>query len=280
MNFFDWSSQDSWEFVASLGFIMVIVGVGFEIIDLVFRWRKHHREESILVKDPFWLLLVEAASVILVFVGLGVEFGGGTKATLIARQKIASLEATNNILETQIAETRTNLDPINANISEMTATAILMVMGTTFNDLTNSNSGRVAKMTLWKNERMGAALDTLTAENFSRNDFVILFGSRDRREYGIRFHSFNFNAANGIEYPVKTIGDVHIVRMDLSFLPHDSEIAGGMVELVVNNVHKMFQIPRQNDTNSNMGYEPSFPCFVIATNGVQSSEKQFLYLHD
>lgn len=86
MPFIDSAAQDSWEFVAEIGFFVVIVGVALEIIDLVAKRRKHHREESILVKDPMWLWWVECASVILVVLGLAVEFIAGINATLIGRQ--------------------------------------------------------------------------------------------------------------------------------------------------------------------------------------------------
>jgi len=88
----DWSSQDSWEFVAEIGFAMVIAGVALEIIDLVAKWKKRHRHESRIVKDPSWTFWVEAISVILVVVGLGIEFGAGIKASMIARSKFGKLE--------------------------------------------------------------------------------------------------------------------------------------------------------------------------------------------
>jgi hypothetical protein len=257
------------------GIVLVLLGVigeGFEIFSkLLFKhWYEKHERGVEFFGGICWLVVV---------IGLAWEIPEAGKSDKQAEDSRLKADA----LEWQIAQTSTNvakIDPRTANISDMSATAILMVMGTDFNDLTNLNPSRVARMTLWKDEKMGGDLDALTAENFTRNDFRVVFGVRDRREYGIRFHSFNFNAANGREFPVKTIDDVHIVRMDLSFLPHDSEIAGGMIELVVNNFHKMFQIPRQNGTNSGLSWEIGFPCIVVATNGVQSSEKQFLYLHD
>jgi len=160
-------------------------------------------------------------------------------------------------------------DPRNQNISDMSATAILIVMGTDFNDLTNWDSSRVARMSLWKNERMGTTLNTLNADNFTRNDFRVLFGNpnaSNSREYGIRFHSFNFMAFNGLETPVKAIDDVNLVRMEINFLPHGSKIAAGGVDLVVNNIHKIFQIFPQIDTNSPVSGTPGSPYMVIATN--------------
>jgi hypothetical protein len=94
-------------------------------------------------------------------------------------------------------------------------------------------------------------------------------------------HSFNFSLAEGFKPPlVKTIDDVHIVHVDLNFLPSDSQISGGRVILTVNNVTKYFDVPNQNDTNSNQAFPIEFPCWFVATNGVQTSEKQFLYLRN
>jgi hypothetical protein len=156
---------------------------------------------------------------------------------------------------------------LTAPISTMSATVVLIVMGTEFNDLTNLSS-QVARMYLWKDKKTPARLDDLKAENFTRNDFKILFGNpnaSNSREYGIWFRSFNFMAFDGIENPVKAINDVKIIRMEINFLPHGVKIAGGGVDLVANNVHKLFQIFPQTDLDS-PGVNPSFPGFITATN--------------
>jgi hypothetical protein len=147
------------------------------------------------------------------------------------------------------------------------------------NEVTNFfEPGAVAFMSLWKNENVYAALDVLTANNFSRNDIVFVFGNRDRREYGIRFNSRNIDAAEGVEHPVKSLDDVNLVRLELIFLPHDAEIVGGSVELIVNNnIRKMFQILPQDVTNSPFGFPVNSPSSgtadeaytVYATNVVQ-----------
>lgn len=265
-----------WEFITRHpGLVLVLIGVAGEV---ACDWNEMSGR----------LARAKKLSAILLVVGLAIEFVEAAKSDL----EIATLnkEAANARLETakleeQIAETRTNVanvDPRNAPISQMTATAYFVIMGTNFNELSNTEINRKAEMSLWKDERLGTTLDPLIAEKENITGFIItpIFGTRDRRTYRIQFHSFNFNAAKGFEYPVKTIDDVHIVHIDLNFLPRDTEIAGGRVELVMNSLHKMFDIPKQNDTNSNMGWQSGFPCWFVATNGVQTSEKQFLYLHE
>jgi len=103
-----------------------------------------------------------------------------------------------------------------------------------------------------------------------------------RQQHGIdALHSFDLSIAEGINPPpVKTIDDVHLVHVELNFLPRDAQISSGRVILTVNNVTKYFGVPNQNDTNSFMGWQNDFQCWFVATNGIQSSPKQFLYLRN
>lgn len=200
-------------------------------------------------------------------------------ANLVLRSNVAALEwkvmeASNNIEKNDVR---------NWPISEMNAVAWFNVMGTNMDELTNLPSGRKARMSLWKNEREGMPLDALEAANGDISEYfpIILFGTRDRHIYRVALHSFNFSTALGIKQPpVKTIDGVHLVHVDLNFLPRDSQISGGRVILTVNNVTKYFDVPNQNDTNSNLAFPIEFPCWFAATNGVQTSEKQFLYLRN
>jgi hypothetical protein len=237
----------------------------------------------------------ELQCIMAVAIGVTVEF----IALFHAIQEGATLErateqlASNNLvlrsnvaaLELQVMEAKTNIasiDPRNANISEISAIVFFTKMGMDLNELTNLPSGRAAQLSLWKDERLGTVLDSLTAANGDVSEYnpILAFGKRDRRIYRMQFHSLNFQLAQGIEHPVKMLDDVHLVHIDLNFLPRDSEIGGASVELIINNFHKMFFAPEQNDTNSNMGWQAGFPCWFVATNGVQSSEKQFLYLRN
>ena len=150
-------------------------------------------------------------------------------------------------------------------------------------ELTNLPSGRKARMILFKNENEPLPLDMLEAGNgdiFGRVMYLTI-GTVDRRIYRVALHSYNFSTALGVNPPlVKTIDDVHLVHVDLNFLPRDSQISSGRVILTVNNVTKYFDVPNQNDTNSYMGWQNDFRCWFVATNGVHSTEKQFLYLRN
>ena len=170
----------------------------------------------------------------LVIIGVGVEI---VSAIVLALRG----EIENKHITTEQAA----LEPTNQPISDMSATAILIVMGTHFNDLTNWDARRVARMTLWKDENTMMPMDSLNAETFTRNDFMVLTGNpniSNSREYGIRFRSFNFLAFNGGEPLVKAIDEAKFARLEINFLPRGEKIAAGGVDLVVNNTHKMFQI--------------------------------------
>jgi hypothetical protein len=203
-----------------------------------------------------------------------------------ANDRAMSNEVLAKQLELQVMEASNSIiknDVRNWPISEVNAVAWFTVMGTNDDELTNLPSGRKAEMTLWKNEREGFSLDTLEAGNGDvwGHVFRPSFGLVDRRIYRVQLHSFNFLIAAGVNPPpVRTIDDVHLVHVELNFLPRDSEIANGRVILTVNNVTKYFDVPSQNNTNSNMGGHNDFVCWFVATNGVRSAEREFLYLRN
>ena len=244
-----WISQASIWFLAAIGGLIVFRGLWLE-----YKGRKYgyfHVQKRKVECGEVWVMV---GIVIEIIVGIGFA----VKESWQARQT-ASVIAKN--------------DPRNQNISDMSATAILIVMGTTFNDLTNKDfKGRFAMMSLWNSDKEPAPLDSLNADSFTRNDFSVMWGnpnSSNSREYGIRFRSFNFRAFNGLETKVKAIDDVQLVRMELFFLPHGSEVAAGGIDLVVNNTRKLFQIDTSRSSFANAGP----PYFVFATNVDQTSKK-------
>ena len=214
----------------------------------------------------------ETRAVILVVVGVALELvvvPHSLKEVADLQAKNLALEAKLLGVETNIMQTSNNvakIDPGNAPISGMSATAILIVMGTDFNDLPNRDMhGNVASISLWNNDTTAAPLDSLNADSFTHNDFLVLIGNpnaSNSREYGIRFRSFNFRAFNGMETPVKAIDDVRLLRMEVYFLPQGSKIAAGGFDLVVNNTHKLFQI----DTNRSEFANAGLPYLIVATN--------------
>ena len=144
-------SEDSCESAAYIGFAIVIFGVALEIIDLVIKWKKDHRNESILIKDVWWLWWIEAASVILVVLGLGLEFGAGLKATLIARQKIADLtaEAKASFDEAKVAENDAGESKLlAANIGITNAQLVLtnLMLAETIEELRSNNIALEAQL--------------------------------------------------------------------------------------------------------------------------------------
>jgi hypothetical protein len=182
---------------------------------------------------------------------------------LVLRSNVAALEL-------QVMETSNNVvknDPRNAPVSRLSATVYIEFSKTNRNDLPETETNRQAEMTLWKDGRWGTSLESLFAKNGDISGYVKgpIFGM-PFREYRMEFQSLNFNAAIGQETRAKVIDDVHWVRIDLNFLPHDSEIVGGSVVLIVNDLQKRFDIHPQNDTNFEQGWRGGFPCWIVATN--------------
>jgi hypothetical protein len=185
--------------------------------------------------------------------------------------------------EAEIRQTRINeakIDPRNANISDMAATAVFTVKGYNFNALTNWDKRWVARMALCNGDRTKfpsssaifnpSEFDVLDAESFVCDDPVAIFSAKEGifvgTPCGLRFRSFNFRALNNLEKSAKSIDNVSLLRMDLNFLPAGSEISGGLVTLTVNDsIKKRFMILPQIDTNEPDG-RVGHPYIVFATN--------------
>jgi predicted transcriptional regulator len=100
-----------------------------------------------------------------------------------------------------------------------------------------------------------------------------------KRSYSLQFNSDGIEAmsvGHEFEMAVKQIRKIKIIRMDLKFLPKNSEILGGTVELIVNGskgpIKRLFKIFPQIDTNAEDG-TIGFPYAVIATNVLETAEK-------
>jgi hypothetical protein len=235
--------------------------------------------------EQFWLLTCATAGGVFVLVGLVLErfaewlddsFLGGWKAHKSMEKcgwRILMLGIAIEIVDAgyaanegwQTSQIAIKNDPRNANISYMYATAILRVKGMQFNDMTNWNPNHVALIRLCQNDVKNIPFfDWLEAETYKRSDFHNLFDSVNR-EYAIRFQSWGFLPGSGFEKKVKNLDDVNLLQMEINFLPRGSEISGGGVELIANNLHKVFAILPQTDTNVPDG-APGFPYIVLATN--------------
>jgi hypothetical protein len=239
--------------VAALGGLIVLIGLWMEYVST-----DEKRYESVDIKGFRKLKSKEKRGEKWVMAGIGIE--------IIVAVTFAALDVREKHDINGQAEANA---PRNQPISEMSATAVLIVKGTDFNDLTNWDSRRVSRITLCKDDIMHIPnFDPLDAESFSRNDHKNIFDSVNR-QYGIRFSSFPFMAGMGVEMPVKAIDEVNLLRVEINFLPHGSEISDGGVILRVNNSTKMFKFLPQTDTNLPYGIPsgmPGFPYVAIATN--------------
>jgi hypothetical protein len=93
--------------------------------------------------------------------------------------------------------------------------------------------------------------------------------------YSLQFHSEGTAAfvVSKVGIPVKQINNVKVLRMNLNFLPTNSEIVNGIAELVVNGrVHKMFTIFPQ-EVGDLKDTSVDFQNVIIATNSDQTFQK-------
>jgi hypothetical protein len=168
-------------------------------------------------------------------------------------------------------------NPWNGSILEISASAFIKVSGNDADLAPWGSPLRVANLMLCENDlevKMEAStFFPLDADKFERGGGIgIDSGTSIWRAYSLVFQAQGMEAENdviGFVRPVKDINKVVAVRMDLKFLPKNSKILGGAVDMVVKgsngNIRKIFQIFPQIDTNAADG-TPEYPYFVIATN--------------
>lgn len=243
-------------FVLLIGGWIVIIGLLLEDIP-DWRWFKWSKDDS-------RRHTIGRAAIYVIVVGILIE----SVQTILLDVQAANARLETTKLEKQIAETASNvanLDPLNQAISDMSAVVFIKVKGGKFNELTNSSSSAVATMMLCESNIMGSTFSPgfLVANNFEKG-FMGPYPDSPRA-YSIRFHSEDMGnwLGLGIETPVTAIDCINVLRMDLSFLPKNSEILDGSTATIIINsgVQKAFQIPSQK------GSDPSWDGEVIfATN--------------
>ncbi|HSY74288.1 MAG TPA: hypothetical protein VK810_02365 [Dongiaceae bacterium] len=163
----------------------------------------------------------------------------------------------------------------NGKISEISAQAFIVVKDSDAADLDSWGSpSMVASLILCESE-LESSMDAstfppLSAATFSKMGTVLFGGNTNKtKAYSLAFQSQGYEAITSQnEKSVKEISKFKIVRLYLKFLPKNSEIMGGNVNIVVNgNIRKSFQIFSQIDTNAMDGTK-GFPYIVIATNSI------------
>jgi hypothetical protein len=235
--------------LAAIGGACVLRGLWMEYVST-----DEKRYESIDIKGFRELKIKEKRGEKWVMVGIVVEI---TVAVLFAALDVKEKHDINKQNEAN--------DPRNASISYMYATALLQVKGTQFNDLTNWNPNHVALLRLCLNDvRHIPNFDWLDADTYKKGEYHNMFDSANR-SYAIRFQSWGFLPGMGIKSKVKDLDAINLLQMEINFLPRGAEISGGGVELVANNLHKVFAILPQTDTNFPDGTLGS-PYIVLATN--------------
>ena len=76
------------------GLIFVLLGVALEGVELISKWKRRHKHDSILAKEPWWMLWIESASLTLVVLGLALEIPDAGKTD----KEAADIGTTNALL--------------------------------------------------------------------------------------------------------------------------------------------------------------------------------------
>jgi hypothetical protein len=178
-----------------------------------------------------------------------------------------------------------NNAPNNAIIGNIFANVIFEVRGTNAVDLDCSSSvlgdpGIVCSLAILdpksrKDRYAFSSFLPLRAYSFSR------VNGGENRTYSLQFiapasmmETMTSDWGLGRKYRAKNIFDVSALEMSFAFLPSNSEILSGSVNLVVNGSIQMnFHIPRQIDASLSWGFTNLPVFFAFATNSTKMSSK-------
>jgi hypothetical protein len=234
-------------FVLLIGGWIVIIGLLLEDIPdwRWFQWSKDDSRRHIIGRIAIYVIV------------LGILIESVQTVLLDVEAANARLETTK--LEQQISETRTNLtniDPLNRPISDISAVVSVKLAGTNFVESPLWGSPAVASLSLnegniiMNNPGLGD-LRILIAnkDDVSPVDYAYLIPREYARGYVLHFHpdvrfvtsvpAFRADPTNA----KWVIDKVKALQIDAKFIPHDAELLGGNVEIIINgNVRLDFDI--------------------------------------
>jgi hypothetical protein len=231
--------------LAMCGGMIVFIGLWIEREADEEEKREHRNNFVKIISDlklkskiGWWILMI----------GIGVEIA------------MAAGMSFNDALETnKFLHDVNRIDPNNLPVLSMNAFVMLRVRGNTFPDLkqwagipisTNWGS-KISTATLCGDNPhsvLSWSIPTMVAD-----DFGIGTGFPDSREYFLNFHMESVSAAMNLptRSASKSLDAVHLISIDLRFLPPQSDILGGYAFVVVNNsLWKLFRIYPQKDTQN------------------------------
>lgn len=250
-----------WGTVATIGFIIVIIGVTIEGVEHFKKFPRKDNARKHQIEKLGWFLVVA---------GLAMEFLGDHAAKRITDQEGARLnkEAADARLETakleqQIIETSNNVvrvDPLNQPITSVTATVMLLQGGTNrslvIEPLLGSQHIPIIKLLVgasaelkdgWPVELFCTSCERSVATDNLGNPLVnawnLEFG------FGGLSQMMNLNSVPQIA-SVKEAKKWDTVELDAFIIPKNSDIIGGEVTIIVNSTRLNFAIPPQKTVSS------------------------------
>ena len=245
-----------WEIIATVGFVLVIIGVVIEGVEHFKKFSKKEQVRKLHIEKIGWLILVA---------GLAMEFLGDHAAKRIsnrenarlhdeatraqqaageANERAAKLEAANLVVKSKLV----TIDPLNQPVSDMSAIVSFKVKGSNGMERAPFGSPHVAWLMLCDTNIAYSMFNVLVADSFIPVNHPL---ADNCREYIMQFHLETIGAATGLEQKIRVkaieaIENANMLRIDVKFLPIDSEILGGSVRVIINAaVPKEFLIPPQ-----------------------------------
>jgi hypothetical protein len=227
-------------FWACIGGLFAFVGLSMEKL-----WDKrsypsvHDLRRSKRISATGWWVLM-----------LGIAIEVGTAGWLAYREESAMRQAV-----IQIA----NNAPLNQPVSDISARVVFKVKGREFKEAPLWGSPPVAYLMLCGSNQYYSAVGEFGFLP-SSDLYRINYGPEDSHGYILHFRPeglFTFTGGMAGMPPKKTsevMAQVHLVRVDLKFVPHDSEVEGGTVDILINGgIRKVFTISPQTALATNLG---------------------------
>lgn len=211
---------------ATAGGVAVIMGLALEKISdwLNDKFLGGYKPHKWIGEGGWWILML----------GITIETG------------VAGCSAMDEWQTRQIANKN---NPLNQNISDVSAVAVIELKGLGLNEIDPKISPHMAAFLILRDSntnsvRLGSGM--LVSDDFKKMPSYTTERGNNTW-YLLRFHS-ELTGLSGSNEPASKIETVKFLNINALFLPTNSEVTWGNVSLIVNSeIHKPFEIPPQKN---------------------------------